>query len=327
MFVSTANRVAEVSIPELVTSNRIEDLPIAEILQPITDPSEGRWKEVAAADVVLSGLLVHDRRLFASGIISYDANNTQTVSHFTRSLSLLEKSASPLQRVGDPGKAGFVAGYMATVPIEWRTLLGAPAITGQCCVSIVSRTSLGPAAWAWDPQELVSGRPARASSLVHYESNHTTLGPWNGSNPTYGGTTMVGGVALINGTRTAVFLGSNGTGPFCYGDGVPNRAAAEKTGNCYDPARADKGQHAYPYRYQMWAYDLNDWAAVKAGTKQPWEVVPYAVWPFELPFPEPGTKIGGVAFDSVRRLLYFAQLKAEQGGFAYRPIMHAYFIP
>jgi hypothetical protein len=30
---------------------------------------------------------------------------------------------------------------------------------------------------------------------------------------------------------------------------------------------------------QIWAYDLNDLAAVKTGTKRPWEVLPYAIWP------------------------------------------------
>jgi hypothetical protein len=28
----------------------------------------------------------------------------------------------------------------------------------------------------------------------------------------------------------------------------------------------------------VWAYDLNDLAAVKAGQKRPWDVVPYATW-------------------------------------------------
>ena len=64
---------------------------------------------------------------------------------------------------------------------------------------------------------------------------------------------------------------------------------------CYDPTNSYKGPHAYPYRYQIWAYDLNDFAAVKAGTKQPWDVVPYGVWPLELPTPESTTTLGGVA--------------------------------
>ena len=35
---------------------------------------------------------------------------------------------------------------------------------------------------------------------------------------------------------------------------------------CYDPTNSDKGQHAYPYRYQMWAYDLNE---LGRGSRRP----------------------------------------------------------
>ena len=76
---------------------------------------------------------------------------------------------------------------------------------------------------------------------------------------------------------------------------------------CYDPTNAAKGTHGYPYRYQIWAYDLADFAAVKAGAKQPWDVVPYGVWPFELPTPEQTVRIGGVAYDAQRQLLYVSQ--------------------
>jgi hypothetical protein len=332
LFVAGGNEIAEVTIPELVSSRNIDDLRFADYLQPFADPTEGRLKEVADSGAQLAGLLVHDGRLFGSALIYYDANNTQAVSHFSRSLSLLTPSATPIQRIGDRGRAGFVAGYMATVPPEWRVLLGGPALTGQCCVPIASRTSYGPAAAAWDPAELLKGKAADAISLVHYDSNHQTLGPWSGSNGTYGGTTMIGGLAVINGTRTALFIGANGTGPFCYGNSTEDKRLAGGTSPdgehlCYDPATPDKGQHAYPYRYQMWAYDLNDWAAVKAGKRDPWEVVPYGVWPFDLPFPERSTRIGGVTYDPVRRMLYFAQLKADQGGYAYRPLIHAYYIP
>jgi hypothetical protein len=333
LFVSTnGGRVAEVSIPTLVKSARIDELPFAEYVQPFADPAEGRTKEAGDQGVALAGLLVYEGRLFGSAVIYYDATHTQTVSHFFRSLSLVEKSASALHRVGDRGQTGFVAGYMAAVPVEWRTLLGGTALTGQCCLPIISRTSLGPSAWVWDPRDLVKGSAAPARSLVHYDADHPTLGAWRGSNATYGGTTMIGGVAVINGTRTALFLGTNGVGPFCYGTGTPEKAIADKKvvdgeEYCYDPANPYKGQHAYPYRYQMWAYDLNDWVSVKTGKRDPWEVVPYGVWPFELPFREPTVRIGGVAYDAIRRLLYFSQLKADQDGYAYRPIIHAYYIP
>ena len=326
-----SRRVAEVSIPQLVNSPEIGALPMASYLQPFADPSDGRLTDIASTGISLSGLLVHDRQLFGSGLIYYDANNTQTQSHFARPLKLGEPSVKKLVRVWQNGKSGFVAGYMASVPPEWQSRLGGPAITGQCCIAIITRSSWGPAAFAFDPAEVTAGKDASAQPLVYYPQDHPTLGPWEGSNPTFGGTMQVGGVALIAGTRTALFIGRNGMGPFCYGNGTKDQALASSrsTGNeryCFDPTNSDKGQHAYPYRYQMWAYDLAELAEVRAGRRDPWSVKPYGVWPFELPISEPGVRIGGVAYDAARQRIFIAQTQGDRDGFAFRPLIHVFTV-
>jgi hypothetical protein len=328
---SRAGKLAELSTPSPVNSSDISALPFAEFVQPFADPTEGAMRDVGA-DASLAGLLVFRERLYGTGLIYYDANNTQTVSHFSRPTALNARGAGAMQRVGEKGKSGFVAGYMAEVPPEWQTRLGGPAVTGQCCVPIISRTSWGPAAFVWDPAHLALGKPVDAFPLVYYDSDHQTLGAFEGSSPTFGGTTMVNGVALISGTRTALFIGSNGTGPFCYGNGTADKSLVNTTGPdgakyCYDPSTSDKGQHAYPYHYQMWAYDLNDWAAVRAGRREPWEVKPYAVWTFELPVPESAIRIGGVGYDLQGRRLFVAQRHADRDGFAYRALIHVFQTP
>jgi hypothetical protein len=322
-------RVAEVSIPQPGKTSDINELPMADYLQPFEDPTEGHMKEVSEDGTTLAGLLVHERRLVGTGVIYYDANNTQTVTHFTRPLSLAERAVKGMVRVGQSGKSGFTAGYMASVPPEWQSRLGGPAITGQCCLSIISRTSHGPAAFAFDPAGLSAGKNVPAEPLLYYPMDHPTLGSWEGSNPTYGGTTQVGGAALIAGTSTALFVGRNGSGAFCYGEGSADRAAAETRAAdggkiCFDPTSSDKGQHAYPYRYQMWAYDLNELAEVRAGRRDPWSVKPYGVWPFELPFPEPSVRIGGVAYDAARQRIFIAQSQADRDGYAFRPLIHVF---
>lgn len=327
-----SGRVAEVTVPAAATRESIADLPMAEYLQPFVDPTEGRISEVATDGAALAGLLVHDGRLYGTAVIYYDASNTQSVSHFSRPLTLAERGASAMRRLGERGRTGLVAGYLALVPPEWQSRLGGPALTGQCCVPIVSRTSWGPAAFSWAPAALERSGDVAANPLVYYTAAHPTLGLWDGSNPTYGGTIQMGGLAVIAGTRTALFIGRNGLGPFCYGNGTGDQALANTTGRdgeryCYDPTNSDKGQHAYPYRYQMWAYDLNDWAAVRAGTREPWSVKPYGVWPFELPFPEPGVRIGGVAYDAAGQRLFVSQMHADRDGFAYRPLIHVFHIP
>lgn len=323
-------RVAEVSIPDPIKADTIERLPFAEMVQPFADPTDGHMKDVGD-DANLAGLLVLGNRLYGTGLIYYDANNTQATSHFGRPVALATPGAGPMVRVGDKGKSGFVAGFMATVPPEWQSRLGGPAITGQCCVPIISRTSWGPAAFAWNPADIARGN-ADAIPLLYYDGDHPTLGPFEGTGAAFGATTVVGGVALIAGTRTALFVGSNGTGPLCYGNGTADRAIVNTVGPdgaryCFDPSSSDKGQHAFPYRYQVWAYDLNDWAAVRAHRSHPWDVTPYGVWTLELPFPEPSTRIAGVAYDADHRRLFVSQRNADRDGFAYRALIHVYQTP
>jgi len=325
-----AGRVAEVSIPVPVNSADIGALSFAKLLQPFVDPTGGQMKEVGP-DANLAGLLVSGQQLIGTGLIYYDANNTQSVSHFVRPVALGQPATVRIKSVGEKGRSGFVAGYMAAVPPEWQTALGGPAITGQCCVPIISRTSFGPAAFAFNPADLDRDDRASVTPLVYYDSEHQTLGKFDGSGPSFGGTTMMGGVAVINGTSTALFAGSNGTGPFCYGNGTADKSLDNTVGPdgakyCFDPTTSDKGQHAFPYHYQLWAYDLNDWARVRAGKQDPWRVQPYGVWNIEFPIAGPETRISGVAFDPQQRRLFIAQRLADRDGYAFRSLIHVYQI-
>ena len=329
---SLHNNVAEVTIPTPVNTADVNQMPFASYIQPFNDPTEGHFREIENGGpnpAVFAGMIVQGNRLFGTGSIYYDALDDQVVSHFSHSTDLAAPSYVGMSQVWESGKAGYVGGYMANLPIEWQAKLGGPALTGQCCIPIASRTSYGPAAFGFDPSAIGHNTSVPASPLLYYTQDHTTLGLWEGSNPVYGGTTAMGGVAVIAGTRTALFIGRTGLGAFCYGYGVEDQAiagrpAADGVMNCYDPTTHDKGMHAYPYRYQIWAYDLADFAAVKAGAKQPWDVVPYGVWPFDLPIPEQSAvRIGGVAYDMQRQLLYIAQHRADKDGFAQRPIIHA----
>ena len=325
---SRAGRTAEIAIPAPVNSNDILQLPFATFLQSFYETTEGTIAQVSTVDASLSGLLVMSDRLYGSASIYYDAQNTQRVSHYSHSTTLSQVGVIGMRQVWEDAKSGFVSGYMAVVPAEWQALLGGPAVTGQCCIPVTWRTSWGPSAFAFNPADINSLAKVPAAPLLYYPQDHPTLGHWNDSNPVYGGTTQVTGVALLAGTRTALFFGRNGTGTPCYGNGTSDQTLVGKTGPdgalwCFDPTSTAKGQHAYPYTYQIWAYDLNDFAAVKAGVKRPWDVRPYGVWPFGFPFPETQVELGGTAYDASRQILYVSQLFADKDGYGYRPIIHA----
>jgi len=329
LFISSLGNVAEVSIPTPVNSSDPKAMPFARFLQPFSDPTEGHWRDMYDGDVKMDSLMVYGNRLYGTGYIYFDSSNVQRVSHYSRSRQLNQPSFSGWSQVWESGKSGLVAGVMALVPAEWQSRLGGPAITGQCCIPIVWRTSSGPAAFAFDPAQV--GQPtASATPLLYYPIEHATLGSWSDSNPTYGSTTEILGVAVIAGTRTALYFGRNGVGKNCYGEGTADPSldgttASDGSPYCYDPTNSYKAPHAYPYRYQVWAYDLNDLAAVRAGTKQPWDVVPYGVWPLNLPTPESTVELGGVGYDAQRQLLYVSQLRADHDGCCdYRPVIHTF---
>jgi hypothetical protein len=324
---SRAGRIAEVSIPTPINSANPVALPFAGFVQGFFDPTEGHLSQVSTDGVALDSLMVYGNRLYGTAVIYYDANNSQRVSHFSRSLQLHEPSFQGWSAVWQADKSGYVSGAMSPVPSEWQSALGGPAVTGQCCVPIVTRTSWGPAAFAFNPAQI--GQPlVSASPLLYYDGLHPTLGTWDNASPIYGASIQMGGMVIVPGTRSALYFGSIGTGPNCYGNGTGNAALAGTRGPdgelyCFDPTNSDKGSHQYPYRYQIWAYDLNDFAAVKAGTKQPWQVQPYGVWPFDLPTSASQVRLGGIGFDPASRTLYISQLYGDQDGYSFRPMIHA----
>jgi len=316
LFLSSNTSVAEITIPA-PAMRALLDLPRASFRRPFVDLLGAHRGGIgpAAADR-LGGLLVHAGRLIGSAYVYYDADNSQERSHFAYIATLSDPgSFSGWSRVWQSKRSGFVAGPMAEVPAEWQAKLGGTAVTGLCCVPIVSRTSFGPSAFAFNPAQV--GQPdVTATPLLYYTSDHATLGQWSGSNPTYGATTQIGGMVIVPGTRSLLYFGSNGTGPYCYGPSTnePGRAGTMPPEGgeayCYDPASPHKGPHAYPYNTQVWAYDLNDLAAAKAGRKRPWDVVPYGVWPLTLPLTPDAVGLSAVSIDPAGDI-YVAQYKGE----------------
>jgi hypothetical protein len=251
---------------------------------------------VGGADNRIGGSLVYNGRLFYTMFIYYDADNIQRTSHFVRSTTLNSGSYTGPTRVGSLD-AGFYSGYMGTIPPEWQSALGGPALTGNCCLSIISRTSYGPAVSSFNPDAM-----GNATALIGYPHDHTTLGDYgvSGSHPVFNGTTRIGGVVFPEGTRSVLFFGVTGTGNWCYGE----------SSACGDPQSDFKGDHAYPYRGYVWAYDANDLAAVKAGSKKMWDVVPYATW--ELPLGNVTTwGIAGAAYDKATKRIYLVEKRGE----------------
>jgi len=305
-------QVAEISIPELVTTTRWQGQNLATVLQTFVDLSEGKAKLVNPADanaIYVGGLLPFNDKLVFSAYSYYDGNGAQKKSHFTSSTRLTERAdvQGPFQ-LSSP-KAGYVSGYMGVVPPGWRQALGGAALTGQCCIPIISRTSSGPAVFAFNPADLTGTATVPTSPLAYFPEE-APLVPWGSTSPLFNGSSLITGVVFPEGTRSVLFFGRQGTGRFCYGDGA----------KCGDPEFQDSGTHAFPYVYQVWAYDALELAEVNAGRKQPWLVRPYAYWQMTFPQKSWATSINGATYDPATGRLFVSQAFAEGP----RPLIHVY---
>jgi hypothetical protein len=326
---------AEISIPAVVNSAELNALNTATLLQPFADPLEGKRNSVNPTNKnsnYIGGQLAYNGNLIVSVYSYYDSSGTQSTSHFVRPLGL-----SATGQVLGPYKVGtqypgFLSGYMTLVPPEWQQVFGGPALTGNCCLNIISWQSNGPAVSLFDPAQLGATKPVAAAALVGYPyPNALPPGGWGVQSMLFNGTTQITGVVFAQGTRSVLFFGRQGTGPFCYGIGTTNQAlngtlAPAPSVNvlyCYDPASTDHGVHAYPYVYRVWAYDANDLLSARNGSKSQDQLRPTATWTFNLPFENPADKhlLGGTGYDAQSGLIYLSQRLDDVNA---NPIVHVF---
>jgi hypothetical protein len=297
--------VAEIGIPGMGGT--------ASVLQAPREALGGRIGQINPGDPnskKIGGLHVIGDRLVVAAYSFYDGSGSATSSHFVRSVNLGSSGVTGPFRVGSLNPA-FYAGYFAPIPTAWQGALGGAVLNGQCCLSIISRTSFGPSVSVVNPSDLTAGvNGTPATMLVGYPEAHQTLAGWSSTGPLFNGTTLVRGVLLPEGTASVLFFGRHGMGAFCYGEGS----------ECGDPEDSSKGNHAYPYEPRVWAYNANDLAAVRAGQKQPWDVKPYATW--RLPAAFKGSRVSGVATDPATGRIFIA----ENYGDGAKPRIHVFSI-
>jgi hypothetical protein len=353
--------VGEISIPTPSKAAVLSDLPRATLLQPLTDVLRGKLGTIdgdTANGVKVGGLVVLPNSLVVTAWSYYDAGPVkQTKSHFVSgaNFAALPNVLGPFQ-VGigfqnfvpsDTTRiAGFVSGYMSTIPPVWQSALGGTHLTGQGGgISILSRTSSGPSATVFTPSELgVANSPTKLvmgyptdSSNPSSPLHHPTIGEWGVNGGLYNGTQSFRAMVFPEGTRSVLFFGWGGT-RFCYGLGTDNKALDFQSvpgwpgvHYCYDPVDLNKGTHGYPNRAVVFAYNADDFLAVKAGTKKPWDVWPYAIWAFSLPFQQKmvnGVDVGdysivGAAYDSFTKRIFLAAYRSDGAA----PLIHVLRVP
>jgi hypothetical protein len=339
----------ELSVPNVINGNNINELQTATVLQPSIDISEGNWNNLRLDGTAVGnggvpgGFLISNDTLIGSSWASYDGPTEAARSHFTASPNWSRSGPQfkGMYRVGvNPNRSGsanggFVGGYMAHIPADRQAEFGGPALTGMGAIAIISRSSFGPCAWVFNPDDLGVRDPSPATMLVGYPAGHTTLGAYSDTPSLYyNRATEVRGLVFPEGSNSVLFfgrhgLGLTGAGDSCYGYGTSDKSKHKTVNsdgvlNCYDPTDSSKGVHAYPYVYRVWAYNAGDLLKVKNGIKKPWDITPYAIWNLDFPFAIGNAHILGAAYDPTTQRVFISQQAGDKPNIDPFPLIHVY---
>jgi len=327
------NSVLQISIPSsIVNSTNLDSLATDSdlsnfVLALNSIPNTSGFDAGDGAGTDLGGLVVANGQLIGTEYNYYDTSGATSVTHFRfDSLNLstaqvegmFEVSAGTLGggAPGPGGAAAFYAGYMATIPSAWQSALGAPYLTGNGALSIINRTSSGPALFGFNPSTLSTSSTTPATPYIYYPLPEA-LGTQDSYDPLFDGNTNLNGVFFAPGSSSVLVFGSVGTNQVQYG--TPSQSN--------DPYRQGKGFHALngDYAYQVWAYNANDFLSVMNGKMQPWQVQPYATWNLDFPQFQGGKTLGGVTFDPSTNRLYVMEQGADtEAQSSYLPVIQVF---
>ncbi len=318
--------IAEFQIPTLSNSTELTELKMAgapkQVFTPILDRATGGNPQ--ALDRI-GGMEyfsnVNPPQLLINTYEYYDApgDNTQTTLIARDSDNLATCTMDGYYTF--EGGAGHTSGWISPIPSEWQTELGGTHITGQSSgIPIISRTSVGPSAFSFSPEAMLSGSNPETNvpttTLLDFSLTHPLHDDLSNDARTNNIWTHISRVIyglIVPETRTYLTLGESGG----HESGVCYKCTQDDGNLCggYCARAADDYYHYY------WLWDVKDLLAVKNGEKQPHEIRPYDFGEFITPFAT--NSFGGGTFDPNSKLLYLTVQKAdrEQGTYSNPPVV------
>lgn len=264
-----ARTIGEMSIPAPVDTTNYGSMNQAAVLQAPQDviTTWGALAPNASTQIVASGIAIdpdNPTDLLVSGFVYYDGSGTELIRTHFRVQGIATLSAAIVTGpvlVGTTRGPHHSAHYMCAVPAEHQGALGGKMLTGGSVgiAAIASVQSIGPSIRAFNPAQVPGTDPVPDTELMDYPSTALSLptqhGPGNpdpaSQNNLFNLASRVPSVFIPEGSRSVVFSGIHGTGPYSYPPSAP------------------------PYGLRFWAYDIDDLEQVRLGNRDPWSVAPY----------------------------------------------------
>ncbi len=318
--------IAEFSIPDLVDGT-LDQLNFGTNLQPfVSTLGAAACGNTQNIDRV-GGMKMVSGRLLVNGYQYYDAGGS--VTHTTLAIEdPSDLTNSAVQGYFElAGGAGHTSGWISEIPQVWQGLLGGTHISGQSSgIPIISRTSVGPSAFAFSPAEALSdcedpGIPTvRLLDFSLDEPLASDLYNSTGENDIWTHLSRATYGLIVPGTRTYLTVGFSGG----HQSGVCYKCTQDNGNLCGGYCAPEAADYAQYY----WLWDLNDLLAVKNGQMESYDVRPYDYGPWSTAFDSGSRAIGGGAFDEENGILYLSIQRADtgQGTYANPPVIVAYQI-
>jgi len=323
--------IAEFAIPELVNSTDLTELNMAgdpiQAFAKILDRASGGNPE---GNNRIGGMLYvtgpDGPELLVNAYEYYDApgDNTTSMLVIRDAHNLAESDVDGYFEV--QGRPGHTAGWMSPIPDRWRSILGGDFLTGNSSgIPIISRASVGPSAFVFNPLDIVGKKsvstPISTVTLLDFSLAHRLhddLSNESRQNDLWNHLSRVICGIIIPGTRTYATFGHSGGNESGVGYKIV-QDNGRRTGGYTSYAVKDN------YHY-LWLWDVNDFVRVRAGEMKPYDVRPYEYGVFKTPFEGSTHRLGGGAFDPATGRIYLTAQKADrsQGRYVNPPVVMAY---
>lgn len=357
-------KIAEYQIPALVQSSTVSSLNTASIVQPFTYPfgaytmSDLMNKASAPgpAGYEITGMKVVGSDLLITGFYFYDAGPYQQYQVVKRPSNLSVSTPVISSQIGTIDNTRYWIGGIEEIPSAFRSTYSLPSHSiGRFGGSIEGSLSIGPAIAAFNPSLMtdkgsvtatkmaaypLTDTPTTAQSLAYQFGYKSISYGLPGSPPSVNsqnkwftsGHSVQAGVAWIQSKPVVLFIGYIGIGSPWYDAGTQWHTDAHFPAFAMEDTWMTHGNHCAPYAQYVWAYTEAELGLVLTGAKQPWEALPYDVWPLPTtPYKQqPGEYpwVGGVAHDPVNRKIYVAQpAKDIISDYVKWPIIDVYTYP